>query len=77
MQGIISVATDAGEDGVLQKGCGRDEKRNEGGMKCTVQDDIDVWPSAAFIVVGLVRILIRLQINVIIITFFIFIEQKL
>lgn len=45
-------------------------KRNEGGMKCTVQDDIDVWPSAPFVGVGLVRILIRLQIDIIIITFY-------
>lgn len=45
-------------------------KRNEGRMKCTVQDDIDVWPSAPFVVVGLVRILIRLQINIITVTFY-------
>lgn len=31
MQGIISAATDAGEDGVLQKGYGCDEKEMKEG----------------------------------------------
>lgn len=45
-------------------------KRNGDWMKCTVQDDIDVWPSAPLVVLALVRILIRLRINIIIITFY-------